>query len=162
MAPDATSENQAMLLTPSGTGAIAVVRLAGPGLARFLSMHFSRPARAGFCVHGNLIDGDRTIDDPVVVLAADHSFADINLHGGPWVVQACIELAERSGFTLANALSARGVDAGNLLEQEVLTHLPLARTEMALRVLLAQQAAWAEVKRRCPEGSVLQAILDDR
>src|SRR5690348_2579827 len=88
----------AIALTGPGAAAIAVVRLSGPGVTSFLQIHFTKPVAAGVCVHGDIIDGHRVIDDPVVVLAPDGAWADINLHGGAWVVQSFMALAARGGF----------------------------------------------------------------
>jgi len=102
-------------------------------------------------VHADFTDGDRVIDDAVVVLCDDVT-ADVNVHGGAWVVRSVLELAEREGFEILDAahlpLPAESVDAQTLLGREVLTHLPLARTELGLRVLLAQEAAWESLKER--------------
>jgi small GTP-binding protein len=67
------------------------------------------------------------------------------------------------------------VDADTELGREVLRYLPLARTELALRVLLAQEAAWERLTAptrattipplpRRGEGTMqgMQAILEDR
>jgi tRNA modification GTPase len=155
--------NVAVLLTPPGAAAIAVVRLAGEHVERFLRERFSRPTPVGRCVHGTLTDEDRNIlDDPVVVRITD-DLADVNLHGGPWVVRSVLNLAERAGFALRDASEAPCVayDAAGELEREVLAHLPLARTELALRTLLEQPEAWAEFKRRATvEG--IREILGDR
>ena len=82
------SSNRAMLLTAPGAAAIATVRIAGPIVAEFLNAHFSQAPRIGRCVHGQLREGDRLIDDPVVVLVNDE-IADLHLHGGPWVICGC-------------------------------------------------------------------------
>ncbi len=138
--------NQAIQLTPPGSAAIAVVRLKGPRLADFLRQHFSRPARPDRCVHGVLTDGDRVIDDPVVVLAADGATADVNLHGGPWVVRSFFQLAERFGFAVTDRLDLplpeEAVDAATQIEREILACLPMASTEPALFELLRQKEAW--------------------
>ena len=143
-------QGRAILLTPPGGAAIAVVRLAGPGAAGFLSRHFSRPAAPGRCVHGTLSDGPRVIDDPVVVLHAGGAVADVNLHGGPWVVRSVLELARREGFETIESpglpLPDEAVDAETQLGRDVLRYLPMARTELAVRVLLAQEEAWARLK----------------
>src|SRR5437660_7889168 len=87
----------ATLLTPPGAAAIAVVRLTGQVLP-FLEKHFSKPVRPGRCVHGEITDGSRVIDDAVVVLGPDRTWADVNLHGGTWVVRSFLDLARRRGF----------------------------------------------------------------
>jgi tRNA modification GTPase len=153
--------NVAMLLTPPGSGAIAVIRIAGPAVAAFLSAHFSQEPRAGRAVHGRLSDGSSVLDDPVVVLGGDGSFADLNLHGGTWIVRSVLDLAEKAGFSLLNPtlpLNERAVDAASPIEAEVLTHLPLATTELALRVLLAQTKAWASP----PDPADAERILADQ
>lgn len=141
-----------MLLTPPGAAAIAVVRLVGPGVVPFLERHSSCVAKPLRAVHGTLSDGDAVVDDPVVVLGPQRKFADINLHGGAWVVRAVLEVARRAGFEVvehpAMLLDPAAVDAASIIESEVLTHLPLATTELALRVLLAQPAAWERMKAR--------------
>jgi tRNA modification GTPase len=149
-------ENMAMLMTPPGPAAIAVVRLAGPGVAGFLQSYFSKVAHDGHCVHGILHDeSGREIDDPVVVSSADGTIADINVHGGAWVVQAVLNLAERGGFERRVALE----DAGTEFEREILAAIPLARTELALRVLLAQPQAWESLL-QTPHA--IDEILADR
>ncbi len=168
MRPHENSDNRAILLTSPGVAALAVVRLVGPGVADFLAAHFSRRARAGRAVHGEIRDGDRVVDDAVVVLDPDASrWADVNLHGGEWVVRSFLELARQAGFEVADSarlpLDPLAVDADSMLESEVLTHLPLASTELALRVLLAQPWAWTQFKLRTDvRREDLERILADR
>src|SRR5690242_17647205 len=90
--------NRAILLTPPGAAAITVVRLVGPLTLSFLREHFSKAALPARCVHGNIFDGDRIIDDPVIMLLPDRDAADVNLHGGPWVIRSFLERARREGF----------------------------------------------------------------
>lgn len=159
--------NRTTLLTPAGSAAIAVVRVVGPRVATFFSQHFSQPLRLGRAVHGELRDGQRLIDDPVVVLVAEDA-ADINLHGGSWVVHATLELLAREGFVLlatkaeSSPLPADAVEAADPLLSEVLTHLPLARTEPAVRMLLAQPTAWKALLSRRPPRSEIEAIFNDQ
>jgi len=166
--PDPTP-NRALLLTPPGGAAIAVVRICGPGVGPFLSRHFSKVARPHRAVHGDLSDGVHVLDDPVIVLSGGGTVADINLHGGPWVVRSVLELARRSGFEVvtagtaagneAHSLPAESVDADSDLEREILTHLPLARTELGVRALLAQKDAWARLDR---SPMTLERMRNDR
>jgi tRNA modification GTPase len=152
----------AILLTPPGAAAIAAVRVAGPRTLAFLRDHFSREPREGRCVHGQLTDDGRVIDDPVVVLGPGGAWADVNVHGGPWVVRSVLELTEREGFKVVEhgLDAADGVDA---LEREVFAHLPHARTELAVRALLAQPVAWADVRARGDDAvrAAARAALDD-
>lgn len=158
----ATSSGQ--LLTAPGLAAIAVLRLAGPGVRAFLRAHFSKPARFGRCVHGELRDGSRVIDDAVVVLV-DERVADVNLHGGTWVIRSAIELAGAAGFQVLGAgimpLTVEGIDFDSPLEAEILSHLPMAQTELGVRVLLGQQKAWSELEASVPNPAELRRILSD-
>jgi tRNA modification GTPase len=144
------TKNLAMVLTPPGVAAIAVVRLSGPGVEGFVQRRFSRAVVPGRCVHGLLRDDERVIDDPVVVWC--RGGVDINVHGGPWVVRSVLRLAGEDGFEIVGGvdlpLLAEAVDEEGVLWREVLQHLPMARTELAVRALLAQPAAWEALQRR--------------
>jgi tRNA modification GTPase len=157
--------NRAILLTAPGSAAIAVVRLLGPGVQAFLKQHFSRKTPLGQCVHGELFDGARIIDDPVVVLISAEA-ADVNLHGGLWVVKSALDLAHASGFEIVKNQDDSFVEGSTVLWQETLSHLRYARTELAARMLLAQPAAWEQFKQRAAAGLVgaeeLQRIEQDR
>jgi tRNA modification GTPase len=195
--------NRAYLLTPPGSAAIAVVRARGPGVPAFLAAHFTGKPRLGRASHGDLRDGDRVIDDPVVVLVRPDA-ADLNLHGGPWVVQSTFGLLARAGFNVTLALPvplpddaldaeqdldedgrvpSRGpnlVLAGArhtpaavrpgppapsiraMVDRDVLAHLPLARTELAVRGLLAQPTAWVAFLASTPSQADLTAVRADR
>jgi small GTP-binding protein len=119
--------------------AIAVIRISGPAVADFLPTHFSRPVPPGRCVHGELSGPDGVIDDPVIAWVSDDT-VDVNLHGGTAVVRAVLDLARSCGFQID---SPPPIPAD--LDAEVIAALPLARTETALRALLAQPAAWADL-----------------
>jgi small GTP-binding protein len=145
-------------------GAIAVVRITGRGVESFLAKHFSKPTSSGKCVHGTLSDGNRVIDDPVVVLSDDQSFADINLHGGAWVVQECLALARRAGFNIVEA-GLDLIESHDEIEREMLAALPEARTEQAMRILLAQPRLWTELLNDPDENLRLartKRMLDER
>ncbi len=164
--------NQAMVLTAAGAGAIAVVRLVGPGVQEFLKRRFSQTVSIGACVHGVLRDGNRVIDDPVVVwCAAD--VADLNVHGGTWVVQTVLELAKGDGFEIVRGekekpLPEKAVDGTTEIWREVMQWLPRARTELAVRMLLAQPAAWEKLEGRMRKkqpgvaGDIELALTDRR
>ena len=156
--------NRAYLLTPPGVGAIAVVRLIGPGVGAFLQNHFSRPMPHGRCVHGDLTDGDQILDDPVIVSFDNGNRADISLHGGEWVVQSVLTLATKEGFAVSETTNQPPIpldaaDGANLLEKEVSAHMPLARTELGVRVLTHQPVAWEEFIRRATPGPAEGAHL---
>jgi small GTP-binding protein len=166
-------DKTAMLLTPRAGGqgsAIAVVRIRGSGVPRFLERFFSKSPAAGRCVHGDLHDGDRQIDDCLVVVGDEGKWADICLHGGAWVIESVLLLAQREGFEVLEAklpVAAEAFDeAGGEMEREMLTYLPLARNEPAIRMLLDQPNAWRAALKRGVEGfaSTVDAagVLKDR
>jgi tRNA modification GTPase len=166
-----TSPNRAVLLTPPGPAAIAVIRLTGPAVGDFLRAYFSRGVRESVPTHGTLSDGANVIDDPLVVTSRDGTVADLNLHGGPWVVRATLDLARRAGFDVTEAatlpLPDDAADGDSPLEREVYSHLPLARTELAVRALLAQPLAWDRLRKdtssrtRSEIAGAVRQILDD-
>ena len=153
-------EDTVILLTPPGAAAIAVVRLAGSGTREFLANHFSKSAPPNRCVHGLLRDArGAVLDDPVVVVSENGRVADLNVHGGAWVVQSVLNLAELRGFQLAGA-DAFSLDGEDEIEREVLQNVPAARTKLALQILLAQPRAWADLIRN-PVRITLEGMLTD-
>lgn len=158
------AENVAILLTPPGPAAIAVIRLRGPAVGEFLSAHFSKRVIAARCVYGELSEGERVIDDAIVVTADPHTI-DLSVHGGPWVVHIVLDLAQRNGFCVpASApvpLVPEAIDAESELEREALAALPLAKTELAVRLLLAQFVAWEQLKHSPPGAAELRRVLSD-
>lgn len=161
-----TAPSSAILLTarPTAAGsAIAVVRIRGPGVPEFLEKYFSgRPAFAQ-CVHGQLRDGSMVIDDAVAVLGDGGQSADLCLHGGAWVVDRTMNLAQRAGFTIIPSALPLPPDAledsADELEREMLQYLPLALTEPAIRMLLGQPTAWENAKHARFDPA---AILNDQ
>lgn len=177
--------NRAILLTPPGAAAIAVIRFAGDQAVRFLNAHLTRisdaateaPALApatltpGRAMHLHLHDETEIIDDPIVFLSPDGSLADVSIHGSPWLVQCVLDMAGRSGLEIVRPalkpdrpLPLYAVDGDSILEREVYAALPLARTDRTVRMLLNQTAAWQALKAADPsrQQSQCAAILSDR
>ena len=156
----AGKKNTAILLTPRTMAAIAVIRLQGSGIREFLK-YFSRPVLPGRAVHGELRDGDKILDDPVIVAGTNFSFIDINVHGGMWVIDSVLDLARRNGFEFVeNSFQPNTfAEADSILQREMLASLPLAKTELGIAALLAQPDAWRKFE-SSPEG--IQKILNDR
>ena len=141
-----------------------MVRLTGARVKAFIREHLSGAAVSRRCVHGDLTDGNQVIDDVVAVLI-DENTLDLNLHGGTWVVQRVLELARKEGFEAADSgampLPLKATDAAALLEGEILSHLPMAQTELGVRVLLAQRGLWKTMDSIPPEETELRRMLDD-
>ncbi|MCY2951783.1 MAG: 50S ribosome-binding GTPase [Planctomycetota bacterium] len=164
------SASRAILLTPPGSAAIAVIRLMGPAVGGFLRGHFSGLWNPGRPIHGQLSEGGRNLDDPVIVVSADGRLADVSVHGGPWVVRSVLELAGRAGFEVLGKgplpVPLEAVDGETVLDREVGAVVPLAKTELGLRVLLSQVEAWREFCERAPRERDLSeqigCILCDR
>src|SRR6185437_8900083 len=147
--------SRAMLITAPGTAAIAVVRLIGPLTEPFIKTHFSRETAEGRCVHGILRADGQVLDDPVIV--AFSGGVDINLHGSQWIVESLLRLARAAGFEVESASSSSSLttqfaESESIIEAEVLSALTQARTELALRVLLAQIEAWKALEARHSAG----------
>src|SRR5262245_29005637 len=146
--------------------AIAVVRLTGLRASDFLSSYFDRDPIPLKPTRGILRSGTDIIDDPVVVLSSDGNIADINLHGGAWVVKATLELARQEGFEVvtdsAGVAGIAAIDAECELEREVISYLPMATTRLAISSLLAQEDAWRDLKAHPPDVQAVQQLLADR
>jgi len=166
--------NCAWLMTAPGSAAIAVVRIAGPGVEHLLRGHFSQRVLPGAMAHGNLTDGDSVIDDPVV-MRLENGAADVCLHGGTWIVQAALDLLKREGFAIfpspcplpeyRGSIDDALLDGGeDEIEREMLAALPLAQTELAVRMLLRQPVAWTDLEKSGEQARRLNApsIMADR
>jgi tRNA modification GTPase len=161
-----------MRLTPPAAAAIAVVRLTGPLVRPFLRDHFNHPTPIGRPIHGQLHDHETILDDPVVLLVNDQ-LADLNLHGGSWIIHRILELTKRFGFDpidpphLPLPDGMLDEDQDQPLLREVESHLPLAKSELGLRTLLAQPRAWRHLQQtllhQSPEQqkTSLRNCLDD-
>jgi len=155
-------ENQFTILAGEGAAAIAVVRLSGPRVAGFLERHFSKRVSVGKMVHGELRDGDRVIDDPLVILLRE-DLVELNLHGGPWVLHAVKMLAERGGFVAVPwRESVIAFDTVDIIEREVLASLADAKTELAVSALLNQPSAWQTLNVSAMSAAERRAMLADR
>jgi tRNA modification GTPase len=162
--------NIAILLTPPGVAAIAVVRLRGARVPEFLSHHFSKPVKLNRCVHADLFDAETILDDALIVLT-DPQTADLNIHGGQWVIRSVLDLAAREGFDAIESgdlpIPFEATDCPTLLEREIEAYLPMAKTELGVRTLLAQKAQWETVAARATQNPAsiqndLPSILSDR
>ncbi|WP_299433870.1 tRNA uridine-5-carboxymethylaminomethyl(34) synthesis GTPase MnmE [uncultured Maribacter sp.] len=104
------------LATPSGAGAIAVIRLSGPNAIVIASNHFIssfnkklKKQKSHTILLGNIVDGDRTLDQVLVsVFKNPNSYTgenvvEISCHGSPYIQQQIIQLFLRNGCRMANA-----------------------------------------------------------
>jgi len=104
------------LATPSGAGAIAVIRLSGPDAVvlaekRFKSVSGKKLSEQGtHTIHlGHIIDGPRTIDEVLIsVFKNPNSYTgedviEISCHGSNYIQQEIIQLFLRDGCRMATA-----------------------------------------------------------
>jgi tRNA modification GTPase len=120
----------ASILTPPGTAAIGVVRLAGPAAEVFAGRHLSvvpdyRPR------HAKLTDAGEVIDDPLVLRRTDNSI-ELHLHGSPYLARRVIDLAVAAGCAEGEPPTPRTLD------ELVAAALPRALTRTVVRLLLDQ------------------------
>src|SRR3954470_3619954 len=134
----------AVLISPPGKGALAVVHVAGVGAKALVARYFGREPvdspRAGELI----CDGER-LDEVVVRTVPGFSGeedVEITTHGGAAVVDRVLRALEAGGAPRADVeeLLERGVKAGSLdrLRAEAWSLLPRAATELAALVLQDQ------------------------
>lgn len=104
------------LATPSGAGAIAVIRVSGPKSISVVSSVFQAKSKKVLedqpthTLHlGNIFDGERTIDEVLVSVfhgpksyTGEHTI-EISCHGSPYIQQEIIQLMIRKGCRSAEA-----------------------------------------------------------
>lgn len=137
----------AALATPPGTGALAVIRLSGPGsIGRFAEV-FSRPdvlkATPGYsAAFGHVLGDDRRAVDDVVALVfrspasyTGQDGIDIMCHGGQAAVAGVLQALDAAGFrrALPGEFTFRAFYHGkmDLARAEAVNELVLARTSEA-------------------------------
>ncbi len=104
----------AALATPSGTGAISIIRLSGPGALQIAAAIFRpsstpKPFESHRLTYGHVVDpaGGRVLDEVLLsVMRAPRSYTredvvEINAHGGHHAARAILELVVREGARLA-------------------------------------------------------------
>ena len=104
----------AAVATAPGNGGIGIIRMSGPRAEAILGRIFRPAGKAGpveshRMVYGQLFDGDEAVDECMAVLMrAPRSYtredvAEIQLHGGSYVVNRALELCLKEGARLADA-----------------------------------------------------------
>jgi len=146
--------------TPPGTGAVAIVRLSGPGaieIARRLWRPLVRSQNDGELTPRRLYLGE--VRDPVTDAPIDRAMlavfpaprsltgedvAELQCHGGSYLVRRVVALATAAGARLAEPgeFSRRAFLNGriDLTEAEAIADLVAARGEAGLRMALAQMS----------------------
>ncbi|MDR5590475.1 tRNA uridine-5-carboxymethylaminomethyl(34) synthesis GTPase MnmE [Christiangramia sp. SM2212] len=104
------------LATPSGAGAIAVIRVSGPDAIKIVAPLFKAKSKKDLAeqpthtIHlGNVMDGERTIDEVLAsIFRAPKSYTgeetvELSCHGSPYIQQEIIQLLIRKGCRSAEA-----------------------------------------------------------
>jgi tRNA modification GTPase len=104
------------LATPSGSGAIAVIRLSGPDAIALVSNNFKSVSgkdlkqQATHTIHlGHIVDGMKTLDEVLVSLFKNpksytgEDVVEISCHGSTYIQQEIIQLFLRKGCRMASA-----------------------------------------------------------
>ncbi len=169
-------QDQYEILTDRGPAAIAVVRLRGRNVPRFLAGHVrastSRVDAAalepGAVLRVALLDQDQPIDDALLSVhrAAPDWDVRLHLHGGRWIVRRCAELLEAAGFEPSPQPHPLW-PAADAVEAEAHALLPRMRTLAGAVWLLRQAAALPAAIRELRDrpcsvaaGAALRAVID--
>ncbi|WP_282135739.1 tRNA uridine-5-carboxymethylaminomethyl(34) synthesis GTPase MnmE [Seonamhaeicola maritimus] len=104
------------LATPSGAGAIAIIRLSGKDAITIADAHFKSVSgkklfkQPTHTIHlGHIVDGERTIDEVLVSVFKDpnsytgENVVEISCHGSNYIQQEIIQLYLRNGCRMASA-----------------------------------------------------------
>ena len=110
------NDNIVALATPSGAGAIAIIRVSGPDAVKIVSPLFKPKSGKDIStlpshtLHlGNMVDGERIIDEVLVsIFHGPKSYTgentiEISCHGSPYIQQEIIQLLIRKGCRSAEA-----------------------------------------------------------
>ena len=110
------TDNIVALATPSGTGAIAVIRVSGPDAISLVDTLFKSikdktlTKQKSHTIHlGNIVDGDKILDEALIsIFKGPHSYTgenvvEISCHGSPFIQQQIIQLLLRNGCRSASA-----------------------------------------------------------
>ena len=110
------TDNIVALATPSGTGAIAVIRVSGPDAITLMDPLFKSikgkklANQKSHTIHlGHIVDDGKVLDEVLVSLfKGPHSYTgenvvEISCHGSPYIQQQIIQLVLRNGCRSASA-----------------------------------------------------------
>ncbi len=155
----------AAIATPPGNGGIGIIRLSGPEAEDILFRIF-RPAgdadrarESHRMSYGRLVDGEETIDECMaVMMRAPRSYtredvAEIQLHGGSYVVNRALDLCLHEGARLARA--------GEFTRRAFLNgRVDLSRAEAVMELISARGAQEHKAAVRQMNGGTASFIRD--
>jgi tRNA modification GTPase len=116
MNPSLTMNNEetiVALATPSGTGAIGVIRLSGPDAILIANRVFSGKdliQQPSHTIHfGNIVDGEVVLDEVLISLFVEprsytrENVVEISCHGSAFIIESIIKLLIKNGARSAKA-----------------------------------------------------------
>ncbi len=135
-----TQKTYSSLLTPAGSGAIAVIRVTGADARRIVSQLFE-PASQAFQLnntndklfYGWIAQSGERIDD-VIISTEPHSsplFVDISTHAGIRIVERVLAALAAAGAPFLALSLTQAWPANSLIEQEALTALQQSKSKRA-------------------------------
>lgn len=171
------------LATPSGAGAIAVIRVSGKEAIDIVAPLFKSVRNKDLTkqkthtIHlGHIVDGDKYLDEVLVSVFKDpHSYTgentvEISCHGSPYIQQEIIQLFLRNGCRMANAgeFTLRAFLNGklDLSQAEAVADLIASDSESAHQLAMQQMRGGfsSEIKRLRDElmnfASLIELELD--
>ncbi|MCR5567232.1 MAG: tRNA uridine-5-carboxymethylaminomethyl(34) synthesis GTPase MnmE [Clostridiales bacterium] len=159
----------AAIATAPGNGGIGIIRMSGPDAGRILSGIFvpagqaENPPESHRMVYGRIADGEETVDECMAVfMRAPRSYtredvAEIQIHGGSFVVNRVLELCLKQGARLA--------EAGEFTRRAFLNgRVDLSRAEAVMELINArgEQAHKAAVRQLSGGASSFIHVFSDK
>jgi len=151
--PPHDTELRAAVLTPAGRGAVAVVRISGPGAASVVARHFaaasgkpwsaSPPGRITFGRFRPMTSPaapDSALGEELVVTARAADDVEIHGHGGKAAVDVILGTLAAGGIRIVDWRDLLAVEGADRIEAEATIALAEARTIRTASVLLDQQS----------------------
>ena len=133
----------AAIATAAGNGGIGIIRMSGPDSGHILERIFvpagtvKPPFETHRLIYGKIMDGAETVDECMAVLMRSprsytrEDVAEIQMHGGSYVVNRALELCLKEGARLA--------DAGEFTRRAFLNgRVDLSRAEAVMELINAR------------------------
>lgn len=151
------SDTIAAIATSAGMGGIGIIRISGSASMRILGDIFrpasGKPMQNRYLTYGKVMDGDETVDACMaVIMRAPASYtredvAEIQTHGGPFVMHRVLQLCLSRGARLAEPgeFTRRAFENGriDLSQAEGVMRLIAARGEEEYRAAVRQMEGGA-------------------
>jgi tRNA modification GTPase len=148
-------ETIASITTPIGEGGIGVIQVSGPDSLEIVNAVFKgkklkdlRKAESKRLYYGDICSNGTTVDEVIVnILREQDSFTgedlvEVNCHGGILAVKKTLESVVSAGAKEVHWKELAGRPLSNnkidLIQEEALLEIPVAKTKLGVKVLLDQ------------------------